>query len=500
MAFEDYGDFARDPELSRTMFVDPYDATKDDFHPNDDSGHGTHVTGTLAQDWNDGIGVAGIAPSASIMPVKVCQPSGCSSDAIAQGIDWAVDHGADIITISLGGPSMAHVERDALAYAEINDVIVVAASGNGNAFVGSATLDYPARVDSVISVGAVDFNGELTSYSNYGQHEHGGGLVIVAPGGNIHADLNHDGEPDGILQSTYVSACDGGAPNYTSFKDCLFQGTSMATPHVTGVIALLLSKYPTLTPDEVRTVLACSARDLGSPGPDLKYGVGLVQAGTALRDNDFDQIPDCLEARPQLELTAGNASVEPGGHITVPIHALAGAGAGAIGRYDLQVTVDSPVVKVIGCAEQVGATCSISSGSVVRITSGDGTPIHGAFRLAELTLEAAGATGQAKLVLAASASSTDDFDPPPEVTVNDGLITVENVPKTISGDVNCDGQVTTSDVTQALGYSLGISDAFCWRYGDINCTGVIEAGDALALLDFLSGIDAALPSGCPDAG
>jgi hypothetical protein len=245
-------------------------------------------------------------------------------------------------------------------------------------------------------------------------------------------------------------------------------------------------------------VLACSARDLGSPGPDLRYGVGLVQAGTALRDNDFDHIPDCLQARPQLELTAGNASVEPGGHVTVPINAL--AGSGAIGRYDLQVTVDSPVVKVIGCTKQLDATCSISSGSVVRITSGDGTPIRGAFRLAELTLEAGDATGQSNLLLAASATAADDFDPPPEVTVHDGLVKVEDVPQTIAGDVNCDGQVTAGDVTQALGYSLGISDAFCWRYGDINCSGFIEAGDALAMLDFLSGIDAALPSGCPGTG
>jgi Dockerin type I domain len=94
----------------------------------------------------------------------------------------------------------------------------------------------------------------------------------------------------------------------------------------------------------------------------------------------------------------------------------------------------------------------------------------------------------------------DDFSPPPEVSVNNGLAAVKYVPQTISGDVNCDGKVTPSDVIQALGYSLGISAAFCWRYGDINCDGAIEASDALAMLDFLSGIEAALPSGCPGTG
>ena len=500
VAFENYGNFARDPELSQTTFVDPYDATKDDLHPNDDNGHGTHVTGTLAQDWNDGVGVAGLAPAAAIMPVKVCVQSGCSGDAIAQGVRWAVDHGANVINMSLGGPSLPNVEREALQYAEDNGVVVVAAAGNGNAFVGSASLDYPARVDSVIAVGAVDFAGELTHYSNYGKHEHGGGLYLVAPGGNTHADLNNDGNPDGILQSTYATTCDGGTPNYTVFKDCFLQGTSMATPHVTGVVALLLSKFPGLTPEQVRTVLACSARDAGPPGPDDHYGAGIVQAGTALRDTDYDKIPDCLEARPQLQLTAGNGSVEPGGAITIPIQAV--TVGGAIGSYDVQLTIGSPVVQAVGCAAQLGSTCSISDdGSIVRITSGAGTSgLNGAFNVAEIMLRAGEATGGADLLLAASAGAVDDFSPPPEVSVSNGLVAVKNVPQTISGDVNCDGKVTPSDVMQALGYSLGVSAAFCWRYGDINCDGAIEAGDALAMLDFLSGIEAALPSGCPGTG
>jgi serine protease len=497
VAFENYGNFARDPELSHTTFVDPYDATKDDPHPNDENGHGTHVTGTLAQDWNDGVGVAGLAPAAAIMPVKVCVPSGCPDDLIAQGVRWAVDHGATVINISLGGASLANVERNALQYAEDNGVVVVAAAGN--AYAGIASLQYPARVDSVIAVGAVDFAGHLTPYSNYGKHEHGGGLYLVAPGGNTHADLNNDGNPDGILQSTYATTCDGGTPDYTVFKDCYLEGTSMATPHVTGVVALLLSKFPGLTPQEVRTVLACSARDAGPPGPDDHYGAGIVQAATAILDADYDKIPDCLEVRPELQLTADSGSVEPGGEVTIPIHAA--TSGGMIGSYHVQATFDSPVVKAIGCTAQPGSACTISdAGSVVRITSGETPPMSGSFRIAEITMQAGNTTGGANVLLAASAGAADTFSVPPDVSLHNGLVTVEDVPHTIAGDVNCDGKVMPNDVTQALGYSLGVSPAFCWRYGDINCDGTIEASDALAMLDFLSGIEAALPSSCPNTG
>ncbi len=145
VAFENYGDFALDPELSQTTFVDPYDATKDDRHPNDENGHGTHVTGTLAQDWNDGIGVAGLAPAAAIMPVKVCLPSGCSGDAIAQGI-------------RLGGRSRRrrhqHQPRRGRRWRTSNVDALAVRRGTtrhrrgrrlaaGNAFVGSASLAIP---------------------------------------------------------------------------------------------------------------------------------------------------------------------------------------------------------------------------------------------------------------------------------------------------------------------------------------------------------------------
>ncbi len=129
--------------------------------------------------------------------------------------------------------------------------------------------------------------------------------------------------------------------------------------------------------------------------------------------------------------------------------------------------------------------------------------MSGSFRIAEITMQARDTTGGAKRSWSwprPPAPPDDLRSVPPDVSVHNGLVTVEDVPHTIAGDVNCDGKVMPNDVTQALGYSLGVSSAFCWRYGDINCDGTIEASDALAMLDFLSGIEAALPSGCSGTG
>jgi serine protease len=494
VAFEDYGEFARSPELSHTTFVSPWDFTKNDEHSNDDNGHGTHVTGTIAQDWNDGIGVAGLAPDAAIMPVKVCLATGCPGDMMAAGIRWAVDHGADVINMSLGGPTLPLVERQALAYAEQHGVVVVAAAGNGSAFVGGSSLDYPAKADTVIAAGAVDLRGKRTPYSNYGQHEHDGGLLIMAPGGDLHVDLNDDGNADGILQSTYAFSCLGGPRDYTQFADCFFQGTSMAAPHVSGTVALLLSRFPDLTPVQVRAVLACAAKDAGAPGVDEEDGVGVVQAATAIMDNDQDGVPDCLEARAQLTLTVGGGTVRPGDFITVPLD---GASQWIITSFAAQVTASGTSLTPVDCEARAGAICSIE-GQSIRIVSDGDAEVSGSFRLGELTFEATEDVGQSTLVVAGSATISDDLDPPVQVNVQNSTAVVKQVPDTVIGDVNCDGKVTVSDVTVSLGFSLGVSPAFCWRYGDIDCSGLLEATDALALLDYLSDIGSGLPAGCPN--
>jgi serine protease len=275
-----------------------WDFVDDDPYPTDDHGHGTHVAGTVAQATDNGVGNAGMAPGACILPVKVLEPDGSGGATgtftdIADGIRWAVDNGADIINMSLGVPVRSFsgscdvnyrndpVMDPELEYASANGVVVVAAAGNDGC---PGQVSYPAIYPSTIAVGATGYSNAIAPYSNGGD-----GLDIVAPGGNMRQDLNGDGYADGVLQETY----DGG------WADWFWEGTSMATPHVAGVAALLLGLNPPLTPDDVYQALTASALDLpedgSAPGYDSSYGYGLVQAFDALAaggciDTDGDGI------------------------------------------------------------------------------------------------------------------------------------------------------------------------------------------------------------------
>jgi subtilisin family serine protease len=218
----------------------------------DDNGHGTHVAGTIAEAEGNGIAEAGVAPEASILPVKVLDASGSGSDAdVAAGIVWAADHGARIVNLSLGGDESSTVLSDAVAYARGKDVLIVAAAGNDGGAVG-----VPARIAGVLAVGAVDSSLVRAPFSAGGRS-----LDLVAPG-------------VGILQQTLDGA--GG------FEDRSLSGTSMATPHVAGVAALVLASGRATTATAVARLLARTALDLGAPGKDVAYGAGLVRADAAL--------------------------------------------------------------------------------------------------------------------------------------------------------------------------------------------------------------------------
>ncbi len=255
------------PDLANTNFVAGYDFVNDDAHPNDDEGHGTHVTGTIAQSTNNGIGVAGIAFNTSIMPVKVLDKNGSGTYAdIAEGIYFAANNGAVVINMSLGGPNASTTLEDALAYAYNRGVTIVAAAGND----GTDVIGYPAAYDDyVIAVGATRYDETLSYYSSYGPS-----LDIVAPGGDTNVDQNGDGYVDGILQQTFGSSTNDWGYYY-------YQGTSMATPHVVGVAALLIANGLT-GPDNVRDALQSTAKDLGPEGWDETYGWGRVDAAAAL--------------------------------------------------------------------------------------------------------------------------------------------------------------------------------------------------------------------------
>lgn len=270
IAYENYGGrYKIAPDLKETSFVQGYDFINNDAHPNDDNGHGTHVAGTIAQSTNNSVGVAGVAHDASLMPVKVLNSAGSGSyQAIANGIYYAVDNGAKVINMSLGGSVGSQTLLDALVYAYVNNVTVVAATGNDE----HGPVSYPAAYDDyVIGVGATRYDKGLAYYSNVGPE-----VDLVAPGGDITVDQNGDGYGDGILQNTMAEN------NTRSFGYYFYQGTSMATPHVAGVAALLIANGNATTPVTIEQAMTETALDLGTIGFDNSYGYGLVDAYEAL--------------------------------------------------------------------------------------------------------------------------------------------------------------------------------------------------------------------------
>ena len=269
VAYEDYGIYCQAPDLAGTTFVPGYDFVNNDAHPNDDNGHGTHVAGTIAQTTNNNYGVAGVAFGCSIMPVKTLNATGSGTHAdFSDGVHYAVDNGADVISYSAGG-SHSRTKEEAVEYAYNNGVTFVAAAGNE--YEHGNPPQYPAAYDDyVIAVGATRYDETRSYYSNTGSY-----LDLAAPGGDIYVDQNGDGYGDGVLQQTFS----GGDP--CNFAFWFYQGTSMATPHVSGVAALLIANGVT-GPDNVRNRLEGTAEDKGVPGWDEEYGWGIIDAYAAL--------------------------------------------------------------------------------------------------------------------------------------------------------------------------------------------------------------------------
>jgi len=237
----------------------------------DDHGHGTHVAGIVAAATGNAIGVAGVAPRAKVLPVKVLDRSGHGDDRdVARGICFAVSHGAKVINLSLGDDPVSSIVVEgngadtskAIAYAYARGVSVVIAAGNDS----FPACDFPASHAKALCVGAIDRRGLKATYSNFGLS-----IGVVAPGGA--GSLQCDNED---VWSTFLASkkqpC--GRDGYEPLA-----GTSMATPHVAGVAALVSSRFGRrATPSFVYERLKSTADDLGVPGPDPFFGYGRVNA------------------------------------------------------------------------------------------------------------------------------------------------------------------------------------------------------------------------------
>jgi serine protease len=283
VAYANRGPFLRSPDFSRHTFVQGYDFIAHNRFPNDRNGHGTFVAATIAEATNNGYGVTGLAFAARIMPIRVLDSQGeGDASTIAEGVRFAVHHGARVINLSLEFSSDVTASDipeliEALRYAHRRGVLVVAAAGNE----GHSTIAYPARAPDTIAVGATTEHGCLANFSN-----DGAGLTLVAPGGGADADLPgdpncHPEQPAGrdIYQVTFT----GSSPRHFGLPSG-YDGTSMAAPHVTATAALIiasgvLGRRP--TPAQITARLRATARKLGGPGDSGLYGAGLVDAAAA---------------------------------------------------------------------------------------------------------------------------------------------------------------------------------------------------------------------------
>ncbi|WP_127504269.1 S8 family serine peptidase [Actinoplanes solisilvae] len=257
VAVLDTGVDAKHPDLAANT-LSGYDAIANKAGVSTDpNGHGTHVAGTIAAVTGNNVGISAVAPGVKILPVRVlnAKGSGFMSDT-AEGIIWATDRGAKVINMSLGSSSQTKAVTSAITYARGKGVVVVAASGNDRA--KGSPANYPAADAGVIGVGATDSADKIGTYSTAGSY-----VDVSAPG-------------TGIL-STYPTAL-GGKTGYASMN-----GTSMATPHVAAVAALLKAYQTALTPDQVQSALERSAVDLGAKGRDNDFGYGRIDAVAALQ-------------------------------------------------------------------------------------------------------------------------------------------------------------------------------------------------------------------------
>lgn len=261
LAIVDTGVDTKHPDLAAKL-LPGYNTVDDTPIVEDGNGHGTHCAGIAAAITNNGVGVAGVAPDVKILPVQVLSKEGSGSYAsVAGGIIWAADHGAKVISMSLGGPQSSPVITQAVKHALGKGAMLIAAMGNSGAGADGMKpiKSYPAAEPGVMAIGASDDKDVRARFSQVGEWH-----SVIAPGVNI-------------LSTFPTYATDMPGKDYGAIS-----GTSMATPAVAGLAALVRSKFPQLTAAQAEAHIEATADDLGKPGFDIQYGHGRANVFRAL--------------------------------------------------------------------------------------------------------------------------------------------------------------------------------------------------------------------------
>lgn len=287
VAYMNQGAFAQAPDYAGTHFVAGHDFIWNDDTPLDTDGHGTHVTGTIAETTNNNLALAGMAFNVNIMPVKVLAsdwdlangaPNDSTMSVLAQGIRFAVDNGAKVLNMSLGADEPSSTVESAIRYAVSKGAFIAVASGNSGD--GDNAPEWPASyapaIEGVMAVAAVNYNLDRAPYSTHLDY-----VEIAAPGGNLDEDLNKDTYGDGILQQTFDPAySDNGI--FNRFAYMFYEGTSMATAHVSGMAALLYDQGIT-SPAAIEAAIKVTAQKKPAGGRNNDIGSGVIDVRAGLR-------------------------------------------------------------------------------------------------------------------------------------------------------------------------------------------------------------------------
>ena len=348
VAILDSGIMASHPEFAGRI-LPGYDFVSNDTNTTDDFGHGTAVAGIIVAAGNNAVGVAGVAYGCSVLPVKVVDSSGFASySSIAQGIKYAVDHGARVINMSIAGDSPSTTLQGAIDYAWSNNVVLVAAAGNN----ANTLLQYPAACEHVVAVSATEPDDSLASFSSYG-----GFITLSAPGDNMWTTQRELSNPYGA-----------------------WRGTSFASPVVAGVALLAASANPSLSNTQIVSLLEQTADDLGVAGYDISFGYGRINAFRAVSaasaaPGGGPPVPPVLPpinpdtVRPSVTIISGPRA---GARLASPAVSFTGTARDDVGVQRVELQINSGTIEIAEGTTNWTATLDLVPGpNVVHVRSVD---------------------------------------------------------------------------------------------------------------------------------